>query len=83
MDTPLHVAAGAGQYEVVLALVSEYGCDPNMVNRQGQTSLHYACAGGDADLVHVLIDKQADLSIRDNEKDTPFHVAVENYKLDP
>ena len=80
-DTPLHVAALNGEVSVTVALclIDEFGCNPNAVGYNGESVLHSACKGGNASLVKTLVSKyKADTNARNNQNDTPLHVAVLN-----
>ncbi|XP_050501702.1 uncharacterized protein LOC126881467 isoform X2 [Diabrotica virgifera virgifera] len=50
-DTPVHWAAQAGLKVILEKFINEYGLDPNPVNKQKQTPLHYACSFGNYDIV--------------------------------
>ncbi len=81
--TPLDVALDADNFEVVLFLINNFGCDPNQVVYNGQTLLHYACKKGTIDLVSALIHKhKADVNARNNRNETPLHVAADSGKFD-
>lgn len=52
-DTPLHVAACAGQRAAVMRLLS-WGADPTLVNTANQTAIQVAQSNGNSDLAEVI-----------------------------
>ena len=72
-DTPLHRAIR--RVEVALTLITEFGCDANLPDSNGYTSLHTACAYGDASVVRI-IGKYASVLATDKNGDTPLHIAA-------
>ena len=79
-DTPFISALVCGRDEVMLVLISEFGCDPtNIKSRNGLSPLHVACEKGNLSLVRTLIrDYHADLNDKDRFGKTPFILALEN-----
>ena len=76
-NTPLHVAALNDQENVVLCLINEFSCDPNVKGVYGRSVLHIACRNGLLSLVQTLIqDHNADVKLRDDYNDTPLHEAA-------
>ena len=41
--TPLHIASSAGLLRIVKHLIEEKGCNPHVKDKDGLSSLHYAC----------------------------------------
>ena len=73
-DTPLHLA---GEAKLVLMLINEFQCDPNVRGYLGRTLLHSACSGGNVSLVKTLIvEHKADINAQDDQNHTPLQVAV-------
>ena len=64
-DTPLHMAASCGRGEVALTLITEFGCDANLPNNNGYTSLHRACQYEYASVLATI-----------KHGDTPLHIAA-------
>lgn len=46
--------------------------------QQGRTPLHSACEKGHVDVVDFLLGHGADVLAKDEEQNSPLHVAVEN-----
>ena len=78
--TPFVLALKNERDEVMLVLISEFGCDPtNIKGRYGVSSLHVACKKGNLSLVRTLIrDYHADLNDEDIFGNTPITLAIEN-----
>ncbi|KNC98895.1 uncharacterized protein SPPG_05860 [Spizellomyces punctatus DAOM BR117] len=56
--------------------------DVNSRDDKGRSALHFACAGGHADLVTLLLDRGADVDSRDVNGNTPLHLAVCSSQVD-
>ena len=83
VQTPLHEAAYHGQEDVALALINEFGCDPNIRGSDGSTVLQKACAGGCVALVRTLIrNHNVDVNERGKFGYTPLHMAAQYGKED-
>ena len=70
-NMPLHVAAFTGKAEVVLSLINDFACDPNVRGNRarGRLLLHNACQGGSVSLVKTLIrEHKADVNGRSSGK---------------
>lgn len=67
-DSVLHIACRQGHFAAAdLLLVAK--ADPNRQSKRGWTPAHYAAAAGDLDIIEILHDDGADLSIRNaNDK---------------
>jgi ankyrin repeat protein len=75
--TPLHVAAYCADKTDVLDLILEKEkVDINRRDKDGQTALHYAVRGKRLDNVDYLLENGADPAIRDENGDTPVHLAA-------
>ena len=55
-----------------------WGSDIDAVDLRGRTSLHIAADNGLADVVNILLQRNATLNIRDKQGKTPLDVAVDN-----
>ena len=56
-------------------------CDPNVINKSGQTPLHIVCHRGDIPLLKILATDRCDLNIQDGNGDTALHIGVENVEV--
>eukprot|EP00058_Branchiostoma_floridae_P003217 XP_002588705.1 hypothetical protein BRAFLDRAFT_131217 [Branchiostoma floridae] len=79
-ETPLHVAAQNGLFDLV-DLLLEKGADPNATNNEGDTPLALACTCTEGDsyyhnTVEKLIQWGADVNLKDKEKKLPLHNAA-------
>ena len=73
--TALHVAAAAGNREVVTILL-ERGAEINRQDSTGETALHVAAAADKSEVVKVLLKHNAARDLQDEQKRTPFQTAV-------
>ena len=73
--TPLHVAARAGEPEVVIALLAN-GADPNVQDNTGSTPLHVAAQAGEPEVMNTLLTSNADTQAEDETGSTPLHIAA-------
>jgi ankyrin repeat protein len=78
--TPLQKAAEKGDLHVVTALVAA-GARVNDTGGAGRTPIHYALPGH-LDMMRLLIEKGADVNLRDSEGASPLDDAVWNGNLD-
>ena len=71
-------AAREGPTEEVVRLLGE-GADPNWQNEYGgRTALHWACYNNHHQTLTILINSNANINIKDSNKDTPLHYACSN-----
>lgn len=70
--TPLHWAVSR---EVIDALVDK-NCDINALNFDGRTALHVMVLRGRLECAIALLSRGAEISVADNEGNTPLHSAV-------
>ena len=73
--TPLHVAARAGEPEVVITLLAS-DADPQVHDDAGATPLHIAAAAGEPEVANTLLAGDADPQVQDHTGATPLHVAA-------
>jgi ankyrin repeat protein len=57
-------------------LCLDHGADVNAVNEAGQTAMHAAVAGRDAEFVRFLVGRGARLDVKDRQGRTPLDVAM-------
>ena len=76
-NTILHTAAQHRQLKIVEFLVSIHSnqCPIDCRNSQGQTALHRACMGGHTSVAKFLVTSKADITVRDEDGDTPLKKA--------
>jgi ankyrin repeat protein len=81
--SPLALAAHFGQTDVARQLIAT-GAAVNAVsrNRLGNTPLHAALAGGEAETAELLLDHGADPNAVDAGGSTPLHLAADSGRAD-
>ncbi|MCC6059460.1 MAG: ankyrin repeat domain-containing protein [Thermofilum sp.] len=52
------------------------GANANAKDRRGWTPLHWAAAGGHAEVARLLLERGADVNARDDDDWTPLHIAA-------
>ena len=60
-----------GQKSIVQIFLKKGGIDVNKRDAEGNTPLYYACLKGLRDIVGLLLDSDADVSIANNCSETP------------
>jgi ankyrin repeat protein len=82
--TPLHAALHEGHVEVYRLLL-QHCRDENVdvQDFQGQTTFHVAASDGLLEVIQMLLERNAEINIRDNVGETPLHGILEyiNYKV--
>lgn len=68
---PLHYAAASGHHQLTYLLVSKFGADIDATDTIGRTALHHASVNGHWQVVQVLIELGANVSIRDDGSQYP------------
>lgn len=84
-NTPLHLAAANGSYEVLDVLLEQEGLEIDPVNRQqGDTPLHCAVRYADTEpehgafIVEMLVDVGADPRIKNKAGQRPIDIAADS-----
>ena len=75
---PLHIAS-MKNLDIVKYYINDCQCDPNSRDHLFQVPFHYACKGGNIEIVKffVQVTTQIDPNCAENEGKTPLHVACE------
>eukprot|EP01114_Cavostelium_apophysatum_P019842 TRINITY_DN6491_c0_g1_i2.p1 TRINITY_DN6491_c0_g1~~TRINITY_DN6491_c0_g1_i2.p1 ORF type:complete len:953 (-),score=324.01 TRINITY_DN6491_c0_g1_i2:1894-4752(-) len=74
-QSPLQLAAEKNNKQIVETLV-EYGANPNLPNKKGQTTMHAAAEAGSVELVAYLFEKGGNISAQDEGGVSLLHVAA-------
>ncbi|XP_049635011.1 ankyrin repeat domain-containing protein 7 [Suncus etruscus] len=62
--------------EICATIFLQYGADPNLVDSNGNTPLHYAACSKNISLVEKLLNYKANLEAQNEDGYTPFLLAV-------
>ena len=81
LSRPLFEAAERGDIHAVLEAISS-GLDVNTRDVVGRTPLHWAVAGGHAELTELLLQSGSQVNAQDEGGLTPLHVAAATNMLD-
>ncbi len=76
----LHTAADQGNLALVLQLLASGEADPNVVDRDGQTPLHYAAICEYKEVYDALLAAGADEGQEDHDGETPASWTPEHWK---
>jgi Ankyrin repeats (3 copies) len=75
---PLQAAAQSGQLLAVRRLVAQGSAIDKPAPYKGRTALHIACCEGNDVIVQHLIEEGANVMARDEELETPLHLALKD-----
>ncbi len=70
-------AAAQNDAELVRQLVGSGEGNPDMIDENSRTGLHYAAMNGNLQILAILIKAKAKLNVEDKLGDTPLHLAAE------
>lgn len=79
--TPLHYAAIAGSEEMADDLLQVRECDIEACDNTKATPLHVAASSGQTGMVRFLINRNANVDVRNASGLTPLHEAVEHERI--
>lgn len=80
-DTILHTAISVGNKNILRIVIENLNDEHqiiNVKNNKGWSPLHLAVMNNDLDVVKLLVEKGADISIMDNTSKTPLEIAFDN-----
>ena len=72
-NSNLHIAVINNSIELVKYFLNK-NYDINQINKNGQTALHLACELGYENIMNLLIEKGADINIKDNKGRKPLDI---------
>lgn len=82
-DTPIHVAASVGSFQVLQLLVGSADSDIEKqllrtTNKQKDTALHAALKSGHVDVAKLLVEQDTGLlDMANNNNESPLYLAIE------
>ena len=74
-EKQLHRAAYSGDVDKVRKILECGKCSVNCTNSNGRAPLHWACVLNDLDMVKLLSEFKADMTIKDKHGNTPLTLA--------
>lgn len=74
-NTLLHIAVLTVRYDVAKFLIGEE-IDVNIINKTGDTALHFAAGGSDVGLIELLSKRQEDINLQDGDGCTAIYNAA-------
>jgi ankyrin repeat protein len=80
--TPLHVAAGNGNLEILKILFQAKDAHVDVIGNNLSTPLHCAAGGGHLDVIKYLMDKGANIDAQTCHGYTALHFTLSNKKPD-
>ena len=83
--TPLHVAAMSGRenFDLISALINEFGCDVKVKGHKGRSPLHLACLLGKNLVVRLITNHAPNTTwMVDDNGDTPLHLCAREGKTE-
>ena len=72
-----NLACQYSHLSIVEWLIEKEEMNVNDVDYENRTSIHYAAASGNADLIYYLLDKNGEI-LSDNHGNSPLHVVSQN-----
>ncbi len=68
-----YLACQYSHFDIVQWLIEKQNANINDIDYNNSTSLHYAAASGNQDIINYLLEKNAKI-ISDNHGNTPLHM---------
>ena len=78
---PLHIAVESEHLKIVEFLVIEEGAFTHPQDNNGNTPLHVAVNRKNLEIINLLAEKGADITIKNNKGQTPLDLAEGNKKI--
>jgi len=75
---PLHLAVSQNIILLVDILLSKCKANPDILNSALDSPLHIATSNGYFEIIKMLIEKGANINSKNNDGDTPLHIAAIN-----
>jgi ankyrin repeat protein len=79
---PIQLAALHGNVSVVRAFIEYNMTLVNLADKMGRSSVHYACQGGHANVLHMLKDAGGQMDTTDIHGNSPADMAVSSGRMD-